>query len=126
MKAEPTESTLLTGSYISGGELRRIYKIVASVGGEIIIDERADDETYITVGAPEGTRTAVALNAAQLWDLGEAIIALFGGLAMRVDDQAALRNKLFDVLFDNEARCLDDNIDREVVLNALMKALQER
>jgi hypothetical protein len=32
----------------------------------------------------------------------------------------------FDVLQANEARCLDDNIDRDVVLGELVKALHDQ
>jgi hypothetical protein len=71
--------------------------------------------------------TSVQVDAMQLWKLGEAIVSLFGGVVLSPDQHRAhaeaLRSKISSVLFEHEARCLDDDIDRGVVINALVKAI---
>jgi hypothetical protein len=69
----------------------------------------------------------VRANAQQLYKLAVGITSLFGAKVLSHDEQnmrsAALREKLLDVLERNEARCLDDNVDRDVVLADLLKEL---
>ena len=111
------------------GELQRTV-IVNAENGRVVIKEVSDDETYITVESDRPGMivwTSARLTATQLWSLAEAIASLFGGVALRPDEYRdeldGLRAKIEDVLSANEARCLDDDVDRRVVVTALVKAL---
>lgn len=125
-KHPDNQDPTLIESALVANELRRTIRIAAEAEGEITVAEFNDDETYVTVASSVGAAT-VCMTAEQLWRLAAGIVELFGGTVLRYDDErdraTKLREKIFDVLVDNEARCLDDNIDRDVVLVELMKAL---
>jgi hypothetical protein len=117
-------------STVKNGELERTIKLNVE-NGVIVVKEIGDDENHVTVEADRGDGSSawvtVRADSKQLWKLAGGIASLFGGVVLSHDDQntrsAALREKLFDVLEKNESRCLDDNIDRDVVLAELLKAL---
>jgi hypothetical protein len=120
----------LVKSKLVNGDLERTIKLEVETG-LISVKEVDADESYVTVEADRGDGSSswitVRANADQLWKLAVGIASLFGGVALTKDEQrarsAALREKLFDVLEKNEARCLDDNIDRDAVLDDLLRAL---
>jgi hypothetical protein len=107
------------------GNLERVIKLNVN-DGRVTISEVDDDANYLTVMSSVG-HTTVSLKADQLWALAVGVLELFGAKAVRYDEvraeSASLRAKIFDVLVDNEARCLDDNVDRDHVLGELVKAL---
>jgi hypothetical protein len=119
------ESALIESTF-KAGDLQRTIKINAKNDGRITISEVDVDQTYVTVMSTVGHAT-VELDATQLWNLAEGIVSLFGGVALCEDANrdrvAMLRAKIVDVLSDHEARCLDDDIDRGVVVRELLKAL---
>ena len=116
-------------SAIQDGNLERMIKVNVE-DGVIVVKEVGDDENYVTVEADIGNGSrwvTVRADAKQLWKLAGGIASLFGGIVLNLDEQharkLALREKLIDVLEQNEARCLDDIVDRDVVLAELLKAL---
>ncbi len=96
--------------------------------GRIMLTENEHDDTT-TIDVDPGSHgvvfqpNAIELTADQLWQLGEQIVSWFGAKVLRVDDQHKLRERIEHVLSENESRCMDDDIDRGVVVNALVRAL---
>lgn len=91
---------------------------------EIVIDAAGGTVMICETDNPDGadvipSNATVHLDSTQLRFLGDKIVGWFDD----GDDREALRKKLSSVLEQNEARCLDDDVDRGVVLGELMKAL---
>lgn len=107
------------------GEARAI-KLKVDQGSIVFVDDEHDNGALLTVASPLGHAT-VKLTASQLWNLAEDITEWFGGKALTPDalhaHHAVLYDKIFAVFEKNEMRCLDDDIDRGVVVAELMKAL---
>jgi hypothetical protein len=109
-----------------------IIRAVRAEGGRIAVKEVDDNETYVTIDAdlPSGSThsSTVRVTAEQLWKLAVGIASMFDGAIaltrdarrVRVDD---LRARIERVLSENESRCLDDDIDRGVVLGELVRTL---
>jgi hypothetical protein len=120
---EEDESGLVESDF-KGDHLTRTVQITGVNNmGQVRITE--DDNDHAVVSCIGGD---VTLDATKLWNLAVGIVELFGGKVLCSDQvherESNLREKIFDVLVDHEARCLDDNIDRDVVLAALIKALR--
>jgi hypothetical protein len=102
-------------------------KITIENGDSVIriIEDDRDDSTSVGIYEAATRRgSTITLDPDQLWKLAEQILAWFDAKPVRTNEyRHTLRGKIFDVLVDNEARCLDDNIDRDVVLRELVKAL---
>jgi hypothetical protein len=74
-----------------------------------------------TVGGIFKSWRGVKLDSTQLRYLGDKILGWYG---TEEKNRELLRQKIASVLEQNEARCLDDDIDRSVVLDELVKALR--
>jgi hypothetical protein len=119
---------VITTKFAKAGEMTRKIRIESDDGGCITVHERDNDDNLIEVDSPSGFNATVALDANRLWNLASVIITeLFGGAVLTHDERHAteqtLRDKIHDVLVQHEARCLDDNIDRDAVVAELVKAL---
>jgi len=109
------------------------FRVIAieCVQGRVRLEENDDDDsTYLTADprrAPRSQAQGVTLSPQQLWDLGCQIVGWFGGTVLNCDEARTKRDdvraKIESVLEQNEARCLDDDIDRGVVVRELLKAL---
>ena len=120
---ENQDPTLVKSTFGKDNSLTRTVSM-SGIGnmGMIRITETENDEAVVaTIGGD------VKLDAQRLWDLACGIVDMFGGTVLNHDQQRVveqtLTDKIRDVLCANEARCLDDDIDREVVLRELVKAL---
>lgn len=117
--------------YELGGELTRTIVMAASNGiGHVRITELSEDENVISIlggHAGPGGSVSVQLDAGRMHDLLVGIASLSGSVVLEPDlaraTEVTLTDKIRDVLCANESRCLDDDIDREVVLRELVKAL---
>jgi hypothetical protein len=93
-----------------------------------LVENPHDDNTTVIIKerSPVGV-SRITLAPDQLWKLAEQILAWFDAKAIRSDEQRAatdkLRERIERVLSENEARCLDDDIDRGVVARELVKGL---
>lgn len=113
------------------GNLTRTIVMGASTGkGHVRVTELDNDLNVVTIigGEPgPGGSVSVTLDATRVWDLATGIAALFGGTLLSHDQmrvvEAELTDKVRDILCQHESRCLDDDVDREVVLRELVKAL---
>ena len=105
---------------------RRIVLDGADRRTRIEVVETEDDNSTVTVTEINNEAT-VKLDPEKLWHLIHGVAELFGGTVLTRDQarvtEAQLIDKIRDVLCANEARCLDDDIDREVVLRELVRAL---
>jgi hypothetical protein len=132
-KHPANQDMALVKSTYEDGNLHRTIRVDGE-NGRIVVKEVGDDETHISVEVDLATGsmswTSVRVTSEQLWKLVDATASLFGGVALGPDRMherdAKLRDKIFDVLQANEARCLDDNVDRDVVLGELVKALHDQ
>ncbi len=122
-KHPANQDPTLVVSTFKGHELTRTV-VMSGVDnmGQVRVTENENDEAVIaTIGGD------VKLDAQRLWDFACGIVDLFGGTVLNHDQQRVveetLRDKIRDVLCAHESRCLDDDIDREVVLRELVKAL---
>jgi hypothetical protein len=112
----------------------RTIKIGVAHGGATIVEEEGGDEGgWLTVHADEPglfepRRATIRMTAEELMKLAVEILGWFGAVALNADQRhgrwTMLRERIERVLAENESRCLDDNIDRDVVIGELMKALQ--
>lgn len=132
MKKKRSED-LVESDYEIGGSLTRTIAVSGVDGrGRVTVTELDNDVNVVTVVGgepvfgPDGT-VAVTLDATRLWELVAGVAELFGGTLLNHDQarnsEAALVDTVRDVLCRNESRCLDDDIDREVVLRELVKVL---
>lgn len=105
------------------------YIVVEGQAGTIQVNEtdHPDGATILleysqdTIGGGAYKRwQCVKLDSTQLRYLGDKIVGWFDDQ----EERELLSQKLASVLEQNEARCLDDNIDRGVVLSELMRALR--
>lgn len=112
-------------------QLTRKIVIVGTGGtGTLIVSEPNCDENVVTIQhgepGPNGS-VSVQLDSERLWNFICGVVELYGGAVLTYDEKnratQLLEDKVRDVLCSNEARCLDDDIDREVVLRELLKAL---
>ena len=92
--------------------------------GRIVLTENEhDDTTVIDIDSGD----SIELTSEQLWQLGAQIMSWFDAKVVRHDDQqkaaAELRERIERVLSENESRCMDDDVDRGVVVRELVKAL---
>lgn len=133
MQMKKKREDIVKADYEIGGQLTRTIVIAASDGrGRVVVTELENDVNVVTIVGgepafgPDGT-VAVTLDAQRLWHLIHGVAELFGGTVLEPDKarltQQELIDKVRDVLCANEARCLDDDIDREVVLRELVRAL---
>ncbi len=120
------DPTLVTSTFKDNSLTRKI-KMEGVDGGCVFVIENGSDDNVVEIHGGGGFIASVELDAERLWNLASGIISLFGGVALRADtarnDREALTDKVREVLCDNEARCLDDDVDREAVLRELVKAL---
>jgi len=125
-KHPDNQDPTLVQSILNGDKLTRVVDAINADGWSVTVVEEDDDRNVVTVISDKGG-ASVTIDATQLWKLAGGIASLFGGVVLNLDQQRtrnlALREKLFDVLERNESRCLDDNVDRDVVLRELLKAL---
>lgn len=116
----------LVQSIFNGDKLTRTVDAINADGWSVTVVEEDDDKNVVTVISENGG-SSVVLDATQLWTLARGIVSLFGGTVLSPDGDRErgleLRGRLLDVLQANESRCLDDDIDREVVLRELLKVL---
>ena len=101
---------------------------VTGTQGTVYLTEHAvEDGTYLHVASDVGHAT-IELDADQLFDLAKQIAGWFGAFVLTVDEMHERKTKLQDkierVLETNQARCLDDYIDRNVVIRELLKELK--
>jgi len=101
----------------------RTIDISGSSGRIMLTENEHDDTTTIDIDSTMDAAHSIELNSEQLYQLGEQIVSWFGGTVLRVDDRHKLREVIDRVMADNESRCLDDEIDRGVVVRELVKAL---
>lgn len=120
---EDDEDKVVKSSF-SGDQLIRTVRI-SGVDNMGLVTITEDDNDHAVISCVGGD---VTLDATKLWNLATGIVELFGGKVLCPDQiherDSKLREKIFDILLANEARCLDDNIDRDFVLAALVKALR--
>lgn len=118
--------------YEIGGKMTRTIVMLGNDGGQLVVTELDNDVNVVSIIggellSGEVNGRAVNLDARRLWNLIHGVAELFGGTVLEPDlakaTEETLRDRIRDVLCENESRCLDDDIDREVVLRELVKAL---
>lgn len=131
MQMKKKRDELVKADYEIGGKLTRTIVMAGVDGkGRVTVTELDNDVNVVAVvgGEPVANgAVAVTLDATRLWNLIHGVAELFGGTVLEPDrarmTEQALIDKVREVLCANEARCLDDDIDREVVLRELVKVL---
>jgi hypothetical protein len=111
-------------------QLIRRIAINGNGGSMLIVAEPEADENIVTIQhgdpGPNGS-VSVQLDSERMWNFITGVVEMYGGAVLTYDEKRTAEAKLIDavrdVLVRNEARCLDDDIDREVVLRELVKAL---
>jgi len=72
--------------------------------------------------------TSATLTASELHALAVGILEWFDATVLNVDQQRArsdgMREAVDRVLIEHGARCLDDDVDRKVVTDELLRAIQ--
>jgi hypothetical protein len=102
--------------------------------GRIEVLERDDGALVIASGSFTerglAIKASAMLDATQLLALVRELAGWFGAIVLTTDQQHACSDGLHDrivaVMEQNESRCLDDEIDRGVVVRELVKALDPR
>lgn len=100
----------------------RKFIVYAAPGSAVWVDEE-DDGAKVTVGEKD-REAQVELDATQLMKLTRQLADLFGHVLVHPTEwRDQLVKVITETLERNEARCLDDEIDRRVVLHELVGAL---
>lgn len=103
------------------GDMRN-FVVYAAPGYGVWVDEEEDGASItISSGTQEGS---IDLNAEQLMKLTKQLADLFGHAVVHPTEwRDQLVKIITDVCERNVARCLDDDVDRRVVIHELVGAL---
>lgn len=100
-----------------------IYGSPPGSGSGLVVQE-TDDGAMISVAERTGHYGAMMVDAEQLMQLTQQLAGIFGYAVMSPTEW---RDRLVEVITviceNNESRCLDDDVDRRVVIHELVTAL---
>ena len=105
--------------------MRKVRAYGELPGTGVVVDE-LDDGAILS--AMTATKTAqVQLNATNLMTFTRDVADLFGHIVVHPGEwREKLAAAIEKVMVEHESRCLDDEVDRRVVIDALVAALNPR